>query len=51
MPADALDEAADRIAAASEHDPLAGSRDAVRAMLEDAFRGRRPATRLAATPR
>jgi maleylacetate reductase len=44
MPADALDEAADRIAAASEGDPLAGGRDDLRAMLDDAYRGRRPAT-------
>jgi hypothetical protein len=51
MPAGALDEAADRIAAASENDPLAGGRDDLRAMLDDAFRGSRPATRLAATQR
>jgi maleylacetate reductase len=51
MPAGALDEAADRVAAASETDPLAGSRDELRAMLDGAFRGSRPATRLAATQR
>jgi alcohol dehydrogenase class IV len=49
MPEGALDEAADRIAAASENDPLAGGRDELRAMLDEAFRGSRPATRLAAT--
>ncbi|MEA2614876.1 MAG: maleylacetate reductase [Chloroflexota bacterium] len=51
MPAGALDEAADRIAAVSEDDPLAGGRDRIRAMLDDAYRGSPPATRLAATQR
>ena len=51
MPAGALDEAADRVAAASENDPLVEGRHEVRAMLEDAFRGCRPATRLATTQR
>ncbi|HEY2706074.1 MAG TPA: maleylacetate reductase [Candidatus Dormibacteraeota bacterium] len=50
MPADALDEAADRIAAASEGDPLAGGRSGIRAMLDDAFRGSRPAASPAARP-
>ena len=51
MPGDALDEAADRVAVASEHDPLVDGRDQLRAMLEDAFRGSRPAPRHAATQR
>jgi alcohol dehydrogenase class IV len=51
MPAGALDEAADRIAAASGNDPLAGGRDGIRAMLDDAYRGSPPATRPAATQR
>jgi maleylacetate reductase len=51
MAADALDEAADRIAAASGDDPLAGDRDGIRAMLDGAYRGSPPATRLAATQR
>ncbi len=45
MPADARDEAARRVMAASGDDPLVPGIDAVRAMLDDAYFGRAPGAR------